>query len=103
MASMVASDQPPMFQAAVQTSPAQLDAGDGANVKIPMMLLSSEDESDEETKKYSDSLTVPKHCERFADQVHGFMSARADLKDARVLEEYTRGYQLALSFFRAHV
>ncbi|KAI3337262.1 dienelactone hydrolase family protein [Xylariaceae sp. AK1471] len=103
MASLVASDEQGLFKAAVQTSPAQVDTGDAAQVKIPTMLLASKDESVEDVKKYEENLTVPKHVERFADQVHGFMSARGDLKNASVKAEYERGYALALGFFHDHL
>jgi carboxymethylenebutenolidase len=103
MASLVASDEPALFKAAVQTSPAQVDADDAARVRIPTMMLASKDESVERVNKYEENLTVPKHVETFADQVHGFMSARADLKNARVKAEYERGYALALEFFHEHL
>lgn len=103
MASIVAGDEPGLFKAAVQTSPARVDADEAARVKIPTMLLASNGESPEEVKLYGDNLNVPKHVERFDDQVHGFMSARADLKDDRVRAEYERGYALALKFFHEHL
>ncbi|KAI8624394.1 dienelactone hydrolase family protein [Xylariaceae sp. FL1651] len=103
MASLVAGDDPGLFKAAVQTSPAQVDAADAAKVKIPMMMLASKDESAEDVKKYGESLNVPRYVERFDDQIHGFMSARADLRDARVKAEYERGYALALRFFHEHL
>ncbi|XXG96609.1 hypothetical protein Hte_002897 [Hypoxylon texense] len=103
MASILAGHEEPLFKAAVQTSPAMIDAGDAANVKIPMMLLASGDETGEEVKAYDDSLSVPKHVEIFDGQVHGFMSARADLKDSKVKAEYERGYKLSLEFFHKHL
>ncbi|KAI1426231.1 Alpha/Beta hydrolase protein [Xylaria sp. FL1777] len=103
MASIVAGDEPGLFKVAVQTSPALVDVGDAARVKIPTMLLASKDESVETVKEYEEHLNVPKHVERFSDQVHGFMSARANLKDDRVKAEYERGYQLALNFFHQHL
>lgn len=103
MASIVASDEPGLFKVAVQTSPAQIDAGDASEVKIPTMLLASKDEKPELVKAYDESLTVTKHVEIFDDQVHGFMSARADLKNDRVRSEYERGYALALKFFHEHL
>jgi dienelactone hydrolase len=39
----------------------------------------------------------------FEDQVHGWMSARADLKDDHVKAEYERGYQITLDFFAEHL
>ncbi|GAP89704.1 putative dienelactone hydrolase family protein [Rosellinia necatrix] len=103
MASMMASDEPGLFKAAVQTSPAQIDADDAARVRIPTMLLASKNESADLVKAYGESLSVPSHVEMFNDQVHGFMSARADLEDDRVKAEYERGYALSLKFFHEHL
>ncbi|KAI1353034.1 Alpha/Beta hydrolase protein [Xylaria sp. FL0043] len=103
MASIVAGDEPGLFQVAVQTSPARVDAGEAARVKIPTMLLASNGESIESVKEYEENLKVPCYVERFDDQVHGFMSARADLKDDKVKAGYERGYQLALKFFHEHL
>ncbi|KAI1168062.1 dienelactone hydrolase [Nemania serpens] len=103
MASIVASDEPGLFKVAVQTSPAQIDAGDAARVRIPTMIIASEEESEESVREYGRNLTVPHHVERFEDQLHGFMSARADLNNSRVKSEYERGYALALKFFREHL
>ncbi|OTB08376.1 hypothetical protein M426DRAFT_19047 [Hypoxylon sp. CI-4A] len=103
MASILAGSEQPLFKVAVQTSPAMIDAGDAANVKIPMMLLASKDETAGDVAKYDEALKVPKHIEIFEDQVHGFMSARGDLKDDKVKAEYERGYKLALGFFHDHL
>ncbi|KAI0534665.1 hypothetical protein GGR58DRAFT_47885 [Xylaria digitata] len=102
MASLVAGDEPGLFKVAVQTSPAQIDVEDGARVKIPTILLASNGESAESVGAYKESLTVPNYVERF-DEVHGWMSARADLKIGRVKAGYERGYQLALQFFHRHL
>ncbi|KAJ8122549.1 hypothetical protein ONZ43_g1290 [Nemania bipapillata] len=103
MASIVAGDEPGLFKVAVQTSPARIDHKDAQHVKIPTMLLASEEESVESVEQYAEHLDVPKHVERFEDQVHGFMSARADLADGRARKEYERGYALALKFFNDHL
>ncbi|KAI0098953.1 alpha/beta-hydrolase [Hypoxylon sp. NC0597] len=103
MASILAGEERPLFKAAVQTSPAMIDPSDAANVKIPMMILASEEETAEDVKKYEENLKVPKHIEMFEDQVHGFMSARANLKDDKAKAEYERGYKLALGFFRDYL
>lgn len=103
MASILAGSKDLLFKVAVQTSPAMIDAGDAANVKIPTMMLISEEEAVSDVKTYEESLKVPKHIEIFEDQVHGFMSARADLKDSKAKAEYERGYKLALVFFHDHL
>ncbi|KAI2775265.1 alpha/beta-hydrolase [Daldinia loculata] len=102
MASILAGHGRVPFKVAVQTSPGMIDAGDAANVKIPTMVLASGDEDVEDVRRYEENLKVPKHVEIFKDQTHGFMSARANLKDGRVRAEYERGYKLALGFFHDH-
>lgn len=91
------------FKAAVQTSPAMVDADDASKVKCPMMMLASKDEPAEDVSKYEKSLKVEKHVETFNDQLHGWMSARADLADSAVKKEYERGYQLAIGWFHDHM
>ncbi|KAH6981925.1 Alpha/Beta hydrolase protein [Ilyonectria robusta] len=87
------------FSVAASIHPAMVDANDAAGVTIPTALLASKDEDAAEVKKFEAALTVPKHVETFADQIHGWMAARADLEDARVREEYERGYKTVLGFF----
>ena len=90
------------FSAAAAIHPAMVDANDAKDVKIPTMLLASGEEPEDEVKKFEDNLSVPKHVEIFKDQIHGWMAARADLEDARVKEEYERGYKTILKFFSAN-
>lgn len=103
MTSLIAGRDDTAFKAAVQTSPAMVDGGDAEKVKIPMMMLASKDEPKEDVQKYDAGLKVAKHVETFDDQLHGFMSARADLNDAKVKSEYERGYKLALDWFHTYV
>ncbi|RMZ86434.1 hypothetical protein DV736_g6336, partial [Chaetothyriales sp. CBS 134916] len=91
------------FKAGVQTSPAMLDIADAEKVKIPMLVLPSKDESLAEFEKYRDALKVPNRLEYFGNQVHGWMSARGDLKDPEVKKDYERGYQLAADFFAQYL
>jgi dienelactone hydrolase len=87
------------FKAAAQSSPAMVDAKDAEKVSIPMCMLASKDEPAEEVKKYEQSLKGVKHVEIYDTQLHGFMSARGDLKDKDVVKEYERGYKTILTFF----
>jgi len=87
------------FKAGVQTSPAMVDPADAEKVKIPMCVLASKEEPQDEVKQYDANLKVKKHVETFGDVVHGFMSARGDLKDPTGKAEYERGYKIALDFF----
>lgn len=76
-----------------------VDPNDAEGVTVPTMLLASKDEPVDDVKKFEERLRVPKHVETFGDQIHGWMAARADLEDARVKEEYERGYKTVLKFF----
>lgn len=87
------------FKIAAQCHPAMVDPKDAESIKIPLVLLASKDEPVEDVKKFEAALTGPKHVETYADQIHGWMAARSDLKDKRVQEEYTRGYKTVLTFF----
>lgn len=95
----LASGSGTVFKAAAQTSPAMIDPKDAEKVSIPMCMLASKDEPTEAVKKYEQSLKGIKHVETYDTQVHGFMSARADLADEAVLKEYERGYKTVLTFF----
>jgi dienelactone hydrolase len=91
------------FTAAAECHPAMIDTSEAENIKIPLCLLASGDEPVEDVKKFEANLTVPKHIETFADQIHGWMAARSNLEDARVKEEYERGYKTLLEFFAKHL
>lgn len=90
-------------KAGVSTSPAMVEASDAEKIKVPMMMLASKDEPADAVKQFDEALKVTKRVETFGDQVHGWMSARADLNDDRVKSEYERGYKLAVDFFNAHL
>jgi carboxymethylenebutenolidase len=91
------------FEAAVQTSPARIDPSEAEEAKIPMMILASEEESEDQVKQYSTRLNVKKQVEHFGDQAHGFMSARADLENPQARSAYHEGYRLALDFFKENL
>ncbi|RMD40063.1 hypothetical protein DV735_g5059, partial [Chaetothyriales sp. CBS 134920] len=91
------------FKVGVQTSPALLDLADAPKIKIPMLVLPSKDEPLDEYEKYRDAITVPNRLEYFANQIHGWMSARGDLKDPAVLKDYERGYQLTADFLAEYL
>lgn len=79
-----------------------IDPSEAEKISVPYILLASGEESDEEVKKFEDKLSVPHHVETFSDQLHGWMTARADLSDPHVKEEYSRGYKTVLEFFGKH-
>lgn len=91
------------IKAGVSTSPAMVDPADAEKIKVPIMMLASQDEPADAVKQFGDALKVTKQIETFGDQVHGWMSARAELNDEKVKSEYERGYKLAVDFFNAHL
>lgn len=102
MVSLIAGKQT-AFKAAVQTSPAMVSPEEGEKVQIPMMILASKEEPADDIKKYGENLKVDKHVETFSTEVHGFMSARADLKNETTKKEYERGYKLAVEWFHKYL
>ncbi|KAH6663739.1 Alpha/Beta hydrolase protein [Halenospora varia] len=92
-----------LFKVAAQSSPAMIDAEDATKISIPMCILASQDEAVSDVEGFEKALTGEKHVEIFKDQVHGFMTARADLEDEKVRKEYERGYATLLDFFAKHL
>jgi len=80
-----------------------LDPNEAAGIEMPHLMIASHDEDAEVVKKFEEGLSVPKHFERFDDQVHGFMTARANLDDEKVKAEYEKAYRLVIAFFDKHV
>jgi len=80
-----------------------LGPNEAASIEMPHLMISSHDEDAEVVKKFRDGLSVPKHFERFDDQVHGFMTARTDLDNEKVKAEYEKAYKLVIAFFDKHV
>jgi len=76
-----------------------VDPSEAEGIKVPLIMLASEEEPVDKVKEFESKLSVPKHVETFGDQVHGWMAARADLNNSRVKDEYTRGYRTVLEFF----
>lgn len=101
--SLVTSAENNAFKVGAEIHPAMVDAKDAEGIKVPLIMLASKEEPDEDVAKFEAALKGPKHVETFKDQVHGWMAARADLEDERVKEEYTRGYKTVLDFFAKHL
>ena len=49
-----------------------VDPNDASGIKIPLCLLASKDEPEEDVKKFEKNLTAAKHVETFGDQIHGW-------------------------------
>ncbi|OLN96549.1 putative AIM2 family protein C30D10.14 [Colletotrichum chlorophyti] len=97
--SLVTSGDSNPFKVGAEIHPAMVEPEDAKGIKIPLIMLASKDEPEEDVKKFESNLSVAKHVETFKDQIHGWMAARSDLEDSRVKEEYTRGYKTVLQFF----
>jgi hypothetical protein len=80
-----------------------LNPDDARSVVVPFLSIASKDESAEDHAKFAENLKVEKRVETFDDQIHGFMTARADLEAERSREEYERGYKILLEFFAAYL
>ena len=55
------------FKAAMQTSPAMVNASNVEKVVIPVMMIASKDEPKDDVSKYQVALKLPKHVEIFED------------------------------------
>lgn len=91
------------FSAAASCHPAMVDPADADGIAVPMVLLASKEEPADKVKAFEAALQGPKHVETFADQIHGWMAARADLADEGVRREYERAYKTVLGFFAANI
>ncbi|KAF2203880.1 dienelactone hydrolase family protein-like protein [Delitschia confertaspora ATCC 74209] len=91
------------FKAAAACHPAMVAAADAPGITIPYCMLPSKDEDKAEIEKWEQGLKVPHHVEFFADQVHGWMTARGDLEQEKVKKEYERGYKILLDWFHKHM
>ncbi|KAL2127107.1 hypothetical protein VTI74DRAFT_11322 [Chaetomium olivicolor] len=98
--SLVTSSDNNPFSAGAECHPAMVDPSDAVGIKVPLIMLASKEEPDDKVAEFEANLkSAAKHVETFKDQIHGWMAARADLKDERVKEEYSRGYKTVLEFF----
>ncbi|KAK4102173.1 alpha/beta-hydrolase [Parathielavia hyrcaniae] len=98
--SLVTSSDANPFAIAAECHPAMVEPDDAKGVRVPLVMLASKEEPADKVKQFEANLASPaKHVETFADQIHGWMAARADLSDERVKAEYTRGYKTVLDFF----
>ncbi|KAL9610319.1 MAG: hypothetical protein Q9204_009088 [Flavoplaca sp. TL-2023a] len=91
------------FSAAAEVHPAMVDPNDATGFKIPVCMLASGDEKAEDVENFKKNLSVENHVETFGDQIHGWMAARADLKNERVKSEYERGYGVLLDFYHKYL
>jgi dienelactone hydrolase len=69
--SLVTSQSDTAFKAGAECHPAMVDPADAEGIKIPLCMLASKDEAEEDVKKFEANLKGEKHVEIFKDQIHG--------------------------------
>jgi len=83
-----------------------ISASDANQTSIPMMMLASGEENREEVEAYSKGLMkrgvgkeMESHVEIFGEMIHGWMSARGNLEEEKVKEQWIKGYKLVGTWF----
>ena len=102
MVSLAMSQTTSIFSACAVVTPDMLNPEDAKKIEVPLVLLASSDESVAKVKEFMENLRVAKHDERFSNQRHGWMAARANLESTKVKEDYERGYKTVLDFWAKH-
>ena len=75
---------------------------DAEEITVPFIcLFSKEDGTPELVQEYTEVLEKSKEnvVEKYSTMHHGWMGARADLKNEENLKEYQRGYDSALNIY----
>jgi dienelactone hydrolase len=102
----LSSQEGTLFKASAQAHPSLLDTEDAKKIVIPHVVLPSNDEVPEVMEEWVKELmkSSPKsYNETFTDQVHGWMTSRADFENQHNFEEYLRGYRIVRAFFDEHM
>ncbi|KAF5878781.1 putative dienelactone hydrolase family protein [Botrytis fragariae] len=86
------------WKVSAQLHPGMMDVEDAGKITIPHVVLASEEER-KDMDAYEKELKVEKYVETFEDQVHGFLSARADVEDEVKRREYERAYGVLVEWF----
>jgi len=93
-----------LFEGCASIHPGMLSADDAKELKVPIALFISKDESQEEAEKFMEGLTskpfaAKNQYKRYANMDHGWASARANFKDPAGLKEYEDVYAKLAHFF----
>ncbi|KAF3941642.1 hypothetical protein ABW19_dt0201630 [Dactylella cylindrospora] len=92
-----------LFAASGQAHPAMLDPQNIADSPVPHLCLSSKDEDVTAAQKVIDIVsqrTDGSYSTIYAENIHGWMGARSNLKDAFEKESYEKGYKEVVDFFK---
>ncbi|RFU30725.1 hypothetical protein B7463_g5633, partial [Scytalidium lignicola] len=95
------------FKASGQVHPGLLTREDAEKISIPHIVLASNGEEPALVKEYEEVFAPGKgkvgEIETYGTMHHGWMGARADLKNADNLKEYERGYNQLAKFFSKYL
>ncbi|CAM1509066.1 Fc.00g028050.m01.CDS01 [Cosmosporella sp. VM-42] len=94
------------FKVSGTAHPGALSAADAELLTAPHILLASPNESAEEVAEIKRILSQPGktgEVETYEGMFHGWMGARANLKDEKNMEEFARGYEQASKFFTKYL
>ncbi|KAK6355340.1 hypothetical protein TWF696_004449 [Orbilia brochopaga] len=102
-ATVIAKDPKNVIQAAGQAHPAMLDAADYENYPLPQLTLFSKDEDPQVAQKVSETLEAlgkGSVTKTYPNDIHGWMGARANLKNPAEAKSYEQGYTDVVEFFK---
>ncbi|KAH8805781.1 hypothetical protein F5884DRAFT_755340 [Xylogone sp. PMI_703] len=95
------------FKASGQVHPGLVVKEDAEKITIPHIVLASKDEPADQVKEYEKIFASGNgktgEIETYATMHHGWMGARADLKNEENLKEYERGYNQLAKFFSKYL
>jgi dienelactone hydrolase len=83
-----------------------LDAKDAEALTAAHICLASEGEPQDVVAQYKEILAQPGktgHAETIPGSFHGWMGARANLKDEKNVSLYEKGYKQVSEFYLAHL
>jgi dienelactone hydrolase len=89
-----------------RTCHSRLDAKDAEALTSPHICLASPGEPANVVAQFKEILSQPGktgEVETYGTMFHGWMGARANLKDEANLKEYERGYKQVADFFAKHL
>ncbi|KAB5558075.1 dienelactone hydrolase family protein [Coniochaeta sp. 2T2.1] len=94
------------FEVSGTAHPGRLDAKDHETLNVPHICLASPGEPADFVAEVKEILSKPGktgYVETYETMFHGWMGARANLKDEANLREYERGYNAVADFFNKYL
>ncbi|KAG9024717.1 hypothetical protein FRB95_011156 [Tulasnella sp. JGI-2019a] len=96
------------FEAIGSVHPALVSAADATELKAPIAMFISQNENEEESKRFIDALAskpfaAKNEYKRYETMPHGWAAARADFKNPELLKGYEDVYARLAAFFNANL